>query len=117
MSKNRTAIVLQAIAVFYDIGKLRSHQAPVLRTPAGRRSVRGMVRDTSCRAWLLAAICMGHVARVETGWWCPSGHRFTRSPWHRSAKREGVTGLRSSRHVVSGRTPVYRSGWGVYALW
>jgi len=31
-----------------------------------------------------------------------AGHRFTHSPWHRSAQRQGVTGSWFPRHVVSG---------------
>jgi len=56
---------------------------------------------------LTPADLSGHVARAETGW-ASGGRRFTHSPWHRSAKRAGVTGLWSPLHMVSGRTPVYR---------
>jgi len=59
--------------------------------------------NLSCLTRHCLRISPGHAARTETGWRCPSGHRFTHSPWHRSAKRAGVTGLPFPLHMVSGR--------------
>jgi len=73
--------------------------------------------NLSCLTRHCLRISPGHAARTETGWRCPSGHRFTHSPWHRSAKRAGGTGLQfPPAWGVPARTPIYRHVWCVSAL-
>ncbi len=66
---------------------LRCRGLRVNRCPAGHLANRRAFQDTSFRTCYGLGICPGHAARAdggwtctESGWRCPQGHQFTRSP-------------------------------------